>query len=53
MLASLLDRIEARLKVAAMLDAERVATGRALLHEVRRALDRGLVGYGIVIASRP
>jgi SAM-dependent methyltransferase len=51
-LASLLDRIEARLKVAAMLDAERVATGRALLREVRRALERGLLGYGVAVARR-
>jgi len=52
-LASLLNRIEARLKVAAMLDAERVAAGRALLLEVRRGLEGGQLGYGIVVAQRP
>jgi ubiquinone/menaquinone biosynthesis C-methylase UbiE len=52
-LSSLLDRIEARLQVAAMLVADRVAIGRELLHEARRALDRGLLGYGVVIARRP
>jgi SAM-dependent methyltransferase len=52
-LASLLDRIEPRLEVAAMLAVDRVATGRELLHEARRALDRGLLGYGVVIALRP
>jgi arsenite methyltransferase len=52
-LASLLERIEARLQVAAMLAADRVVAGRELLREARRALDRGLLGYGVVIALRP
>jgi hypothetical protein len=52
-LASLIDRIEARLQVAAMLAADRVAIARELLHEARRALDLGLLGYGVVIALRP
>jgi arsenite methyltransferase len=51
-LASLLDRIEARLKVAAMLAVD-LAIAHELLHDVRRALDSGLLGYGVVIARRP
>jgi arsenite methyltransferase len=51
-LASLVDRIEARLKVAAMLAGD-FAIAHELLHDVRRALDRGLLGYGIVVARRP
>jgi arsenite methyltransferase len=51
-LATLLDRVEARLEFAAMFAADGVAVGRELLHEVRRALDRGLLGYGVVIAHR-
>jgi hypothetical protein len=51
-LASVLDRIEARLKVAAMLAVD-FAIARELLHDVRGALDRGLLGYGIVVAHRP
>lgn len=51
-LAALLDRIEARLEVVAMFAADGVAVGRELLHEVRAALDRGLLGYGVVIAHR-
>jgi arsenite methyltransferase len=52
-LAALLDRIEARLKVAALLGAQGVARGSELVGEARRALDRGLLGYGVVIARRP
>lgn len=52
-LAALLDRIEARLKVAALLDPQGVARGGELVSEARRALDRGLLGYGVVIARRP
>jgi SAM-dependent methyltransferase len=51
-LAPVLDRIEARLKVAAMLAAD-VAIAHELLHEVRRALERGLLGYGVAVAHRP
>jgi arsenite methyltransferase len=51
-LAALLDRVEARLKVAALLDAEAVARGSELVAEARRALGRGLLGYGVVIAHR-
>ena len=52
-LAALLDRIEARLRVAAMLGAEATAQARGLLSEVRRALESGALGYGVVIARRP
>jgi arsenite methyltransferase len=52
-LASLLARIEARLKVATLLGADGVSRGRALVAEARRALARGLLGYGVVIARRP
>jgi arsenite methyltransferase len=52
-LASLLDRVDARLKVAALLDARGVARGSELVGEARRALERGLLGYGVVIAHRP
>jgi arsenite methyltransferase len=51
-LASLLDRIDARLKVAAMLAAD-IAIAHELLQEVRRALERGLLGYGVAVAHRP
>jgi SAM-dependent methyltransferase len=51
-LASLLDRIEARLKVAGMLAAD-VPFAHELLHEVRRALEGGLLGYGVAVARRP
>ena len=50
---SLLDRVEARLAVAAMLAGDRPAVWGELLREARRALDRGLLGYGVVIARRP
>lgn len=52
-LADLLDRIEARLQVAAMLAADAVADGRALLGNARDALAARTLGYGIVIARRP
>jgi arsenite methyltransferase len=51
-LASLLDLIDARLKVAAMLAAD-IAIAHELLQEVRRALERGLLGYGVAVAHRP
>jgi arsenite methyltransferase len=52
-LADLLDRIEARLQVAAMLAADVVAGARALLGDARVALAAGALGYGVVIARRP
>ena len=52
-LASLLDRLDARLKVAGLLMPDAAARGRELVGEARGALDRGLLGYGVVIARRP
>jgi arsenite methyltransferase len=52
-LAELLDRIEARLKVARLLGADGVARGRELVDDARRAFERGVLGYGVVIARRP
>lgn len=52
-LAALLDRIEARLQVATLLGADGVARGRELVGEARLALDRRVLGYGVVIARRP
>jgi arsenite methyltransferase len=52
-LAALLDRIEARLEVAAMLAADAAAAARGLLGEVRGAVESGALGYGLVIARRP
>jgi arsenite methyltransferase len=52
-LAALLERIEARLQVAAMLAPEAIAGARALLGEARAALEAGALGYGVVIAQRP
>jgi arsenite methyltransferase len=52
-LAGLLDRIEARLAVARLLGADGVARGRELVTEARRALERGALGYAVVIARRP
>ena len=52
-LSALLDRIEARLQVAAMLAPEAAVRGPELLLELRRALDRGVIGYDVVIAHRP
>jgi arsenite methyltransferase len=52
-LASLLDRLDARLEVAALLVPDAAARGRELVGEARSALDRGLLGYGVVIARRP
>jgi arsenite methyltransferase len=52
-LAALLERIEARLQVAAMLAPEAIADARALLGEARAALEAGALGYGVVIAQRP
>lgn len=52
-LASLLDRLDARLKVAALVFPDPAARGRELVADARLALDRGLLGYGVVIARRP
>lgn len=52
-LVALVDRIEARLKVAKLVAPEVAAGARELLHEVREALDARLLGYGVVIARRP
>jgi arsenite methyltransferase len=51
-LAALLERVEARLEVAAMVAVD-VAGARGLLGEVRGALEAGALGYGVVIARRP
>jgi SAM-dependent methyltransferase len=53
LLEALLDRIEARLKVARLIGAGGVARGRGLVGEARRGLEGGLLGYGVVIARRP
>ena len=52
-LADLLDRVEARLQVAAMLAAGVVVDARGLLGDARDALAAGALGYGVVIARRP
>ena len=52
-LTALLDRVEARLKVATLLAADATRAARELLHEVRRAVEAGSLGYGVVIAQRP
>jgi len=51
-LAALLDRVEARLELAAMVAVD-VAAARGLLGEVRGALESGALGYGVVVARRP
>jgi arsenite methyltransferase len=51
-LAALLDRIEARLQVGAMLAVDAAAQARLLLAEVRGVLESGALGYGVVIARR-
>jgi hypothetical protein len=51
-LAALLDRVEARLELAAMVAFD-VAAARGLLGEVRGALESGALGYGVVVARRP
>ncbi len=56
LLAELLDRVDARLQVAAMLDgivpADAAADGRALVAAARRAVADGALGYGTVVARR-
>lgn len=51
-LSGLLDRVEARLQLAGMLQAPAVAEGRALIDAARSAVEQGVLGYGIVIAHR-
>lgn len=56
-LAAMLDRVDARLRTARLLGAglfgDGVASGRALVAAAQDSLARGLLGYGVVIASRP
>jgi hypothetical protein len=52
-LTALLDRVEARLEVATLLAADATRSARELLHDVRRVVEAGTLGYGIVIARRP
>jgi arsenite methyltransferase len=52
-LTALLDRVEARLKVATLLAEDATRAARELLHHVRRAVEAGTLGYGVVIARRP
>jgi arsenite methyltransferase len=52
-LAALVDRIEARLKVAKLLAAEAAAHALELVRDVRGAVETGALGYGVVIARRP
>lgn len=52
-LAGMLDRVEARLQVAALLAPDAIASAHALLGDARGALEAGLLGYGVVIARRP
>lgn len=51
-LVELLDRVEARLQLARMLQAASIAEGRALVDSARRAVEQGVLGYGVVIARR-
>ena len=52
-LAALVDRIEARLKVAKFLAVEGAAHALELVRDVRGAVESGTLGYGVVIARRP
>jgi arsenite methyltransferase len=51
-LAALLDRIEARLRLARMLDEALAEAGLALAEAARAAVADGVLGYGVVTASR-
>ena len=51
-LATMLDRIDARLRVAGLLGADAAERGRALAGAARAALVSGLLGYGVVVAQR-
>lgn len=56
-LAEMLDRIDARLRLAGLVGRELfgsdVTRGRALVSAARTALHDGLLGYGVVVARRP
>lgn len=56
-LAAMLDRVDARLKLARLLGAgllgAQVTQGRELVEAAQDALARGLLGYAVVIARRP
>jgi arsenite methyltransferase len=52
-LTALLDRVDARLKVATLLAADAARAARDLLRDVRHAVEAGSLGYGAVIAQRP
>ena len=56
-LAAMLDRVDARLRTARLLGAglagDGVRRGRALVAGARDALERGQLGYGVVVARRP
>jgi arsenite methyltransferase len=57
-LARLLDRVEARLRVARVAlaqDGDPALVGRGLevVAEARRSLERGVLGYAVVVARRP
>lgn len=56
-LGAMLDRIDARLKVAHLLGAglfgDKVSEGRELVAAAQDALGRGLLGYAVLVARRP
>lgn len=55
-LAALLERIDARLRLARMLEPGRradVTVGLGLVAEAREAVASGALGYATVIGSRP
>ena len=56
-LAAMLDRVDARLRVARLLGAglagDAVRRGRELVAVAREAVGRGHLGYGVVVAVRP
>lgn len=56
-LQTMLDQIDARLKLAHMLGAgpfdERLVAGRELVSAAQDALAQGVLGYGVVIARQP
>lgn len=52
-LAALLDRVEARLRLARRLDGDLAARGLELAAAARDALEGGALGYGVVVANRP
>jgi hypothetical protein len=54
-LAQLLDRVEARLRAAALLGRDfryAVDEGRGLVHAAREAIDEGSLGYASILARR-